>query len=75
MLTIVCGAQSKIFSVKEALEIELASNIVFRKTRDETWKTIGDVAFSLHKSDKGGIVKVSPCVFDEFPLMHWREYQ
>lgn len=73
-LLITCGHYAKEYNAKEALEIELAANILLQNTNNELWKTIGAAAFKLHNSGVGGTVRVTPSIYTEFPLKHWKEY-
>lgn len=72
-IEIVCGMHSKVIRYDEAQKTELSSYILYMKTKDDTWKIIRDKAYNLYYTS--AIVFVPPCVYNQFPLKNWREYE
>jgi hypothetical protein len=83
-LTIECNERTITITVANAIETELAANILALNRKDEygkddegfkAWIKIGDCAYNLMMNCTSSTLKVKPDIFDEFPLEHWKKYR
>jgi hypothetical protein len=71
-LTITSWCNKRVITLAEANGTELASNMLYMRSKDDIWKEIGDCAYNLCYSS--ATVDVTEEILNEFPLKDWKEY-